>query len=81
MEAPFSGINLFIKIFDFTRVAHFYAIGGLIVAFLIWFFAIRKRRSTAKWKRILIWTGLTLIALVSFLILFGQYYIANMMGG
>lgn len=80
LENPYSGINLFIKIFDFLTVAHVYALGGLVAAFMIWFFGIRKRQTSARWKRAGLWIGFTLLVLVSALMLITKYYVSNMMG-
>jgi beta-galactosidase len=81
LENPYGGMNLFIKIFDFMTIAYSVVIGGLICAFLIWIFGIRKVRRGPRWKKIILWVIFILFALVSILILLAKFYTSNMMGG
>ncbi|MDN5212929.1 glycoside hydrolase family 2 TIM barrel-domain containing protein [Fulvivirgaceae bacterium BMA12] len=81
LENPYEGINLFIKIFDFMTIAHQVVIGGLIAAFLVWLFGIRKVRRGPKWKKITLWIVFILLVAVSLLILGAKFFISNMMGG
>jgi beta-galactosidase len=81
LERPFGGMNLIIKLMDFMTIAARVGIGGLIVAFLIWAFGIRKVRRGPRWKKIILWTITILIALVSILILLVKFYTSNMIGG
>ena len=80
LEKPFSGMNMVIKVFNFMTFAHWVGIGGLILSVLIWIFGIRKPRRGPRWKRILLWILLVLIALVSILILLAKFFIYNMGG-
>ena len=81
IENPYSGMNLFIKIFDFMTIAYRVVIGGIICAFLIWLFGVRKVRSGPKWKKIVLWGIIVLFTLSSILILLVKYYISNRLGG
>lgn len=81
IEDAYGGLNLFMKIFDFLMVAHLYAIGGFVAAFLVWFFGIKRRPTSARWQRISLWVVFALFVLASLLILFVKFYISNMMGG
>jgi beta-galactosidase len=81
IEKPYEGMNLFIKIFDFMKSGYQLAFAGLIGAFLIWLFGIRKRKKRPKWKKVVLWTFIVLLALISALIAFGKYYMSNMIGG
>ena len=81
IEDSYSGVNLFINIFDFLSVGHLYAIGGLVLAFLMWFVGLRKRPKRARWKRIGLRIGMIVLILVSLIILLMKYYVSNMMGG
>ena len=80
-EEQYAGMNLFIKIFDFMKIAYKVSLAGLIGAFLIWLFAIRKRNIGQKWKKIVLWGIVVLVALISILIAIAKYYMSNMMGG
>ena len=80
LEKPYGGINLIIKVMDFMTIANRVAIGGLIVAFMIWLFGIRKIRRGPRWKKIILWVILILIALISILILLAKAYTASMGG-
>ncbi|WP_158069606.1 glycoside hydrolase family 2 protein [Moorena bouillonii] len=79
-EEQYSGMNLFIKIFDFMKVAYKVAFAMLIAAFLLWFLVLR-RIIKAKWKRIALWGVVVLLTLLSILVAFSKYYMSNMMGG
>ena len=81
LEKPYGGMNLIIKVMDFMTIAYRVGIGGLICAFLIWVFGIRKVRSGPRWKKIILWVIFILIALVSILILLVKFYTSNMLGG
>ncbi len=81
LESPYSGMNLFIKVFDFMTIAYRVVIIGLICTFLIWMFGIRKVRRGPRWKKIILWVIFILFALVSILILLAKIYSVNMMGG
>ena len=81
IEDPYEGTNLFIKIFDFMTIANKVGIAGLVVAFLIWLFGIRMRRNRPKWKKILLWIVVVLVALISIAVLIAKYYMSNTMGG
>ena len=62
-------------------IANKVGIGGLVVAFLIWLFGIRRRKNSAKWKKIFLWILVVLIALIAVALLAGKYYMSNVMGG
>lgn len=81
LESPYSGMNLFIKVFDFMTIAYRVVVAGLICTFLIWMFGIRKVRRGPRWKKIILWVIFILFALVTILILLAKIYSANMMGG
>jgi beta-galactosidase len=80
LEKPYSGMNLIIKVMDFMPIANRVAIGGVIVAFMIWLLGIRKIRRGPRWKKIILWIILILIALISILILLAKAYTASMGG-
>jgi len=80
LENPYGGMNLIIKVMDFMPIANRVAIGGLICAFLIWVFGIRKVRRGPRWKKIILWVVFVLIALVSILILLAKFYFSRMGG-
>lgn len=81
MENPYAGVNLFIKIFDFMKIAYSVSIIGIIVALLILFFGIRKVRKRHKLKRFALWTVFTLVLVSSILVGLGKFAISNLMGG
>jgi len=74
-------MNLFIRIFDFMSIANYVAIGGIVLAFFVWFFGIRKTSNQHKVNKLLIRTLFVGILLISLLILIGKFAISNMMGG
>ena len=80
IENPYSGINLFIRIFDFMQIAYTVAIGGFIIAVLIWVLVIRRLKKDQKLARIVLWIITVLIALLSLLVALGKIAITNMMG-
>lgn len=81
LENPYSGMNLFVKIFDFMMIAYQVAIGGLIIALLIWLFGIRTTKRRAKFKRFLLWTVFLIFFLGSTLILLIKFFLPKLMGG
>ena len=84
LENPYAGMNFFIKMFDFLMVAYRYIIGGLVAAFLVWYYGIRKfkkkRKKPALWKRFSLWTLFILLILASLLIFAVKFYVTNMFG-
>ena len=80
IENEYGGMNLFLKIFDFLMVANRYIIGGLILAFLVWWRGIRRNRKAAKWKQVGLWTIFTIIMVVTLAILAMKTGIPLLMG-
>lgn len=81
LEDPYQGMNLFIKIFDFMMIANKVIIAGIIAAFLVWLFGIRKVVDGPRWKKIIYWTVFIVLLIGSILILVAKLFISNMMGG
>ena len=81
LENPYQGINLFLKIFDFMMIAYEVVIGGLIAAFLVWLFGIRKVRKGPVWKKIIYWLVFIALLTGSILIFLAKIYILNRLGG
>ena len=81
VENPYAGMNLFIKIFDFMKIAYTVSIIGIVLAILIWFFGIRNIRKRHKLKRFALWTIFTLFFAASLLIGVGKFVFSNFMGG
>lgn len=81
IENPYAGMNLFIKIFDFMSIANKVAIGGLVLALLIWLFGIRKIKEGKKFKKFMLKTLFIVIILASVLLLLGKFAISNLLGG
>lgn len=82
LENPYQqGSSLFINIFDFMMIVYKVVITGIIAAFFVWLFGIRKVRKGPGWKIVIYWTVVIVLLTCSILILGAKFFISNMMGG
>ena len=79
-ENPYAGMNLVIKLFNFMTIAYKVALGGFILAFMLWFFGIRKAKRHQKFRKFVLWTVVVLVSLASTAIALGKFAMSNMLG-
>lgn len=77
LENKYAGLNLYVKIFDYIKIAKTVGIVGLVLAFLIWLFGIKRLAKRAKKKRVLMWIVTVLLVLISLLGFALKYYVEN----
>ncbi|MCG8310887.1 MAG: hypothetical protein MI975_26095 [Cytophagales bacterium] len=80
LENPYTGMNLFIKVFDFMSIAYPVAGGGMVLSILVWFFGIRNIRKRHKLKRLVMWAVFVILFTTSLLIGIGKIAITNLLG-